>query len=103
MFLLLTIIFFIFGTIIGSFLNVVIFRMNTQKYFFGSFGGRSACMSCQNKLKWYELIPLFSFFTLKGRCRTCRTKISVQYPLVEFISGLVFAALFFKFQDLLFI
>ncbi len=99
MVLLLTIIFFLFGAIIGSFLNVVIYRLNTNK----SFGGRSACMSCQNQLLWYELIPLFSFLTLKGRCRTCRTKISIQYPIVEFISGLVFAALFLKFQDLFFI
>jgi leader peptidase (prepilin peptidase)/N-methyltransferase len=58
-------------------------------------------MSCQRKLSWYELIPLVSFITLAGRCKTCKTKISFQYPLVEFISGLVFALLFFKLQDLL--
>src|SRR3989344_5064114 len=83
----LTIIFFILGTIIGSFLNVVIFRFNTER----SFSGRSGCMTCQNKLCWYELIPLISFFTLKGRCRNCKAKISIQYPIVELISGLVFA------------
>ncbi len=92
------IIFFIFGLIIGSFLNVVIIRYNTHK----SFGGRSACMSCQNTLCWYELIPLFSFFALQGRCRTCKTKISIQYPLVEFVSGTVFALLFLKFVDVFF-
>ena len=95
----LTLIFFTFGLIIGSFLNVVIIRLNTEK----SFGGRSACMSCQNKLRWYELIPLISFFVLKGRCRTCKTKISTIYPLVELIAGLIFAALFLKFQDLFFL
>lgn len=90
----LTFIFFIFGLIIGSFLNVVIFRFNTER----SFGGRSGCMSCQKKLTWYELIPVFSFFSLSGRCRDCKTKISFQYPLVEFITGLIFALLFLKFS-----
>lgn len=100
---LLSSIFFVFGLIIGSFLNVVIYRMNTRKSFFRSFGGRSACMSCQNKLCWYELIPLFSFLVLKGRCRNCKTKISSQYILVEFATGLIFCLLFLKFQDILFI
>ncbi|MBU0999176.1 prepilin peptidase [Patescibacteria group bacterium] len=88
-----TIIFFVLGLIIGSFLNVVIFRLNTER----SFGGRSGCLSCQNKLAWYELIPIFSFLGLLGRCRNCKDKISIQYPLVEFITGLIFALLFLKF------
>ena len=91
-------IFFVLGLIIGSFLNVVIYRINTKR----SFGGRSACMSCQSKLSWYELIPLFSFLSLKGRCLNCKTKISIQYPLVELLSGLIFALLFLKFQDVFF-
>ena len=95
-------IFFIFGLIIGRFLNVVIIRFNTRGSFFGSLGGRSGCMTCQNKLCWYELIPLVSFLGLKGRCRNCKTKISLQYPLVELATGLVFALLFFKFQDIFF-
>ncbi|MFH1200874.1 MAG: prepilin peptidase [bacterium] len=98
MILFLAIIFFIFGLIIGSFLNVVIIRLNTER----SFGGRSGCMSCQNKLTWYELIPIFSFLGLLGRCKNCKTKISIQYPLVEFITGLIFALLFLKFQDIFF-
>jgi len=98
MILILTSIFFVFGLIIGSFLNVVILRLNTQR----SFGGRSGCMSCQNKLSWYELIPVFSFLGLGGRCRNCKTKISFQYPIVEFITGLIFALLFLKFQDVFF-
>src|SRR6266850_3665521 len=85
-------IFFCLGLIIGSFLNVVIYRINTGK----SLGGRSACMSCLNILSWYELIPLFSFAGLGGRCKNCKTKISIQYPLVEFITGLVFGILFLK-------
>lgn len=87
-------IFFILGLIIGSFLNVVIFRFNTNK----SLGGRSGCMVCQKQLTWYELIPVLSFLGLRGRCRTCKTKISIQYPLVELTTGLVFLALFLKFS-----
>ena len=90
----LTLIFFILGLIIGSFLNVVIIRLNTEK----SFGGRSACMSCQNQLVWYELVPVFSFLFLRGRCRNCKARISIQYPLVEFATGLIFALLFLKFS-----
>jgi len=96
--LFLTIIFFVFGLIIGSFLNVVILRLNTQK----TFGGRSACMSCQNKLNWHDLIPVFSFLGLKGRCKNCKTKISMQYPLVELGTGLIFGLLFLKFKDIFF-
>ena len=102
MIFLLAAIFFIFGLIIGSFLNVVIFRFNTQQTFFKTFGGRSGCLSCQNQLTWYELIPVFSFLGLRGRCKNCKTKISFQYPAVELLTGLIFALLFFKFQDLLF-
>lgn len=57
-------------------------------------------MSCQSKLCWYELIPLVSFIALQGRCKTCKTKISTQYPLVELVSGLIFALLFLKFQNI---
>ena len=94
----LALIFFIFGLIIGSFLNVVIIRFNTQR----SFGGRSGCMSCKNTLSWYELIPVFSFLFLRGRCKNCKARISIQYPIVEFLSGLIFALLFLKFQDVFF-
>lgn len=95
---LLLVIFLILGLIVGSFLNVVIYRFNTKR----SLGGRSACMSCQNQLSWYELIPFFSFLGLRGRCKNCKTKISIQYPLVELLTGLVFAVLFWKFKDLIF-
>jgi prepilin signal peptidase PulO-like enzyme (type II secretory pathway) len=95
MLLLSVIIFFVLGLIIGSFLNVVIFRLNTNK----SLGGRSGCMSCQSQLTWYELIPVLSFLGLGGRCRSCKVKISIQYPLVELMTGIVFALLFLKFSD----
>ncbi len=94
----LAIIFFVLGAIVGSFLNVVILRFNTGR----SFGGRSACLTCQSELKAHELIPLLSFFLLRGRCLSCQTKISIQYPLVELLTGLVFAGLFLKFQDFFF-
>jgi len=95
----LLVIFSLFGLIIGSFLNVVIYRFNTHK----TLGGRSACMSCQSKLHWYDLVPVFSFVALQGRCRSCKTKISTQYPLVEISTGLIFGMLFWKFQDLFFL
>ena len=94
----LTIIFFLFGLIIGSFLNVVIIRHNTQK----AFGGRSVCLSCQRELRSHELVPVLSFFALRGRCSGCQSRISIQYPLVEFLTGLVFAGLFLKFQNIFF-
>jgi prepilin signal peptidase PulO-like enzyme (type II secretory pathway) len=93
------IIFFVLGLIIGSFLNVVILRTNTGR----SLDGRSGCMSCMHKLSWYELIPVFSFLGLRGRCRNCKSKISIQYPLVEFSTGIIFVFLFWKFQDIFFL
>ena len=60
-------------------------------------------MTCQNKLTWYELIPVFSFLGLRGRCKNCKTKISIQYPLIELLTGIIFATLFLKFQDIFFL
>ena len=59
-------------------------------------------MSCQSQLCWYDLIPLISFFVLVGRCRSCKSKISIAYPLVELITGIIFAGLFLKFRDVFF-
>lgn len=92
----LTTVFFLFGLIIGSFLNVVICRYNTAR----SFGGRSMCLSCSEEIHWHDLVPLFSFLVLRGRCRHCQSKISWQYPLVELVTGLIFALLFWKFEYL---
>lgn len=90
---LLIIVFFLLGVVIGSFLNVVIFRLNTHK----TFGGKSICLSCEKYIYWYDLVPIFSYAILKGRCRHCKSKISFQYPLVELITGIVFLFLFLKF------
>lgn len=81
---------FLFGLIIGSFLNVVIYRYNTGR----TLSGRSGCLSCGHKLQWYELIPLISFVWQKGRCRHCRSRLSWQYPLVELGTGLLFALIY---------
>lgn len=84
--------YFILGTIIGSFLNVVVLRY----YLVSSLIGRSFCFSCGKNLKWYELIPLFSYIALKGHCRSCKSSISIQYPLIELATGLLFAGLILK-------
>lgn len=82
---------FLFGTIIGSFLNVLILRHNTGK----SLSGRSSCPSCKHILSWSELVPILSWVTQGGRCKSCGARISVQYPIVEFISGVMFMAVAF--------
>lgn len=85
---------FLFGTIIGSFLNVVIFRLNTGK---SIAKGSSICMTCNRDLRWYELVPIFSFLIQAGKCRRCKESISCQYPLVEFITGVVFVLIAYHF------
>lgn len=77
---------FLLGLAIGSFLNCVIYRLEKEE----SLMGRSYCPGCKHTLGWLDLIPLFSFLFLGGRCRYCGAKISVQYPLVEMLTGLVF-------------
>lgn len=80
---------FVLGTIIGSFLNVFALRWNTGL----KLGGRSSCSTCNTQLKWWELLPVLSFFVLRGRCSKCGAKISWQYPIIEIWTGLVFATL----------
>lgn len=82
---------FVFGAIIGSFLNVVILRLNTGQ---SIVSGKSKCFNCAKKLKWHELVPIFSFLVLRGRCSSCRSKISWQYPIVEAIAGVLFLGVF---------
>lgn len=86
--------FFIFGAIVGSFLNVVAYRFKTGKKF---IYGRSFCMSCGKSLRWYELIPIFSFLFLRGRCSRCKSRISPQYLFVEIATGLLFVMVLYKF------
>lgn len=85
---------FIFGTLFGSFLNVVILRIpKEQSVVFGA----SHCYTCHNALKPWHNIPLFSWIFLRGKCSFCNTSISAQYPVIEFISGLIFVSLTFKY------
>ncbi len=87
------------GLAIGSFLNVVIFRYDGEQplFSFKGLGGRSHCMRCRAQLKWYDLVPLFSYIFLRGKCRACKARISPQYPLVELVTACAFLlpALFF--------
>ena len=82
---------FLIGISIGSFLNVCIYRIPKKEDIVFE---RSHCMSCGNVLKWYELIPLFSFIVQGGKCRNCKTKLSVQYPLIELLNGLIYVWIF---------
>lgn len=77
---------FLFGLIVGSFLNVVILRYGTGK----SLNGRSGCFTCGGQLRWWELVPVLSYVLLRGTCARCGAHISWQYPVVEFITGLLF-------------
>lgn len=88
----LSVIRFLFGVIIGSFLNVVSLRYDEQKFLFARrvIGGRSHCPQCKKTLRWFELVPLLSFIIQRGKCRTCKAKISWQYPFVELTTGLLF-------------
>ena len=87
------IVIFIFGTMIGSFLNVVIYRIpKGESIVFPA----SKCQSCQTPLKWYHNIPIFSWLFLGGKCGFCEEPIAKQYPMVEFITGIIFTALYLK-------
>jgi len=83
---------FIFGTAVGSFLNVLIWRYVPEGKLFSwlRLSGRSHCPYCSKTLEWYELVPILSFILQGGRCYSCRHKLSLQYPLVEAAAGLIF-------------
>jgi leader peptidase (prepilin peptidase)/N-methyltransferase len=84
---------FIFGIMIGSFLNVVIYRIPKNESI--AFPA-SKCQSCQTPLKWYHNIPIFSWLFLGGKCAFCKDPIAKQYPIVEFVTGIIFVILFAK-------
>lgn len=78
---------FLLGLGIGSFLNVLVLRLNTGE---SVIKGGSRCLSCGEGLRWFELIPVFSFFLQRGRCRYCASRISWQYLGLELSSGIIF-------------
>ena len=83
---------FIFGLVIGSFLNVVSLRYDGEHFIFDPrvIGGRSHCPHCKKTLRWFELVPLLSFLSQGGRCRRCKARLSIQYPIVELLYGATF-------------
>jgi len=85
---------FIFGTIVGSFLNVCICRMPKDE---SIVSPPSHCPYCDYQIRWYDNIPLVSYLLLRGKCRGCGSRISLQYPLVELLNGLLTLALFLRF------
>ena len=91
---LVTIIFvFLFGISFGSFMNVLIYRIPEG---ISVINPPSKCPVCENELKWYHNIPIFSWLFLGGKCGFCKTKISAQYPIIEFINGLLWVVIFLK-------
>ena len=86
------IIIFIYGITIGSFLNVCIYRIPKGE---GVVRRRSHCMKCGYMLRWYDLIPVLSFVLLKGRCRKCKEAISLQYPIIEVVNGVLYVLVFY--------
>lgn len=85
---------FLFGLLWGSFLNVCIVRIPAEE---SIVKGRSRCPHCKNTISWFHNIPLLSYAWLKGVCFSCKKTISVQYPLIELVTGIFFTLLFFRF------
>jgi leader peptidase (prepilin peptidase)/N-methyltransferase len=83
---------FIFGLVLGSFLNVIIFRLEKEQFILG----RSKCPNCKKNLRFLDLIPVLSFLLLRGKCHYCHEKISWQYPLIELTAGFAIVAIFLR-------
>ncbi len=84
----------VLGLIIGSYVAALTWRMPRG---IKISKGRSICPNCRKKISWFDNIPVISFFLLRGRCRSCKKKISFRYPLIELSASLVFVSLFLKF------
>lgn len=85
----------LFGLIIGSFLNCLIWRLYEGESMFG----RSHCRSCKKVISWYDNLPVLSYFLLGGKCRHCKKHISWQYPIVELVVGMLFMFSFWKLSQ----
>ena len=86
---------FLFGLCIGSFLNVCIYRLPTSMSIVSP--SRSICPKCNSAISFYDNIPVFSYLWLKGRCRHCQASISLRYPMVELLTGIIALDIFFMF------
>lgn len=86
--------FFVFGLMVGSFLNVCVWRLPTEEQV---VKGRSHCRSCGRTIAWHDNVPLVSFLLLKRKCRHCKARISWLYPFVELATGLLFVGLLYRF------
>lgn len=83
---------FLYGIVIGSFLNVVVVRVPRKE---SIVKVRSHCENCGYQLKWFDLIPIFSYLVLGGKCRKCKTKISAQHLVLEVLNGILYVFTFF--------
>jgi leader peptidase (prepilin peptidase)/N-methyltransferase len=85
---------FLFGAVVGSFLNVCIYRIPAGE---SIVSPASRCPHCQAPIRWYQNIPIFSYLFLGGKCASCKAHISLRYPLVEVLTGLLFALVMYRF------
>lgn len=83
---------FVFGLLIGSFLNVCIYRIPRKEDIVYT---PSHCMNCGSRVKWYDLVPVLSYMILGGKCRNCKVKLSKQYPLIELSNGAAYLGIFY--------
>src|SRR3972149_8377337 len=90
-----SILIFILGLIVGSFISALTFRLPRN---ISVLKGRSFCDYCKKMINWYDNIPLFSYLILRGKCRSCRKNISLRYPIIEIICGIVFLLIYILTQ-----
>lgn len=85
---------FLLGLLMGSFFNVCIYRIpKGQSIAYPP----SHCFNCNKNIKWYDLVPVFSYLFLKGKCRYCKEKVSIQYPIIELFTGLIYLMIYIKY------
>ncbi|MDO8504057.1 MAG: prepilin peptidase [bacterium] len=89
--------FLVTGLVVGSFLGMLTFRIPRKK----KLSGRSFCDECGEKIRWFENIPILSFLLLGGRCRVCKKKISLRYPLIEVLAAMSFLAIGYLWSNLM--
>jgi leader peptidase (prepilin peptidase)/N-methyltransferase len=94
--ILLTIYFFLIGTVLASFLNALMYRIDKEYKYPEIFTKSSHCEKCNKQLKWYDLIPIISYIFTKGKCSKCKTPITIYYPISELILGISFGMFYFN-------